>query len=130
MATGTADRVAPGDASAGTEGVSQGLGYAKYLRVLDFNADGAPDFSVEYNGPLPAQDQPLIWLNDGTGHFSTLKVRDFVAPGRESLIGWGHLVATRNGYSFITVQRNGGLSVRGLLATKPYRTAPRPVSLR
>ncbi len=126
----TAERVAAGDASAGTEGVREGQPYGRILRVLDFNADGAPDFSVEYNGGTTgqlAQDQPVIWLNDGAGHFSALRIRDFVAPGREFLIGYGHLVATRHGFSFITQQRsNARLSVMGVLATRPYRTTPLP----
>lgn len=101
-----------------------GAPWAKWVKVLDFNGDGLPDFSVEYfpsSGSLPP-GLPLIYLNDGTGHFSTLKVRDFVAPGNESVLGAGHLVRTRNGYSFITVDvTESGLLLRGLLATKPFR---------
>lgn len=117
----TADRVPQGEASVGAEGPPS---YAQRVRVLDFNQDGAPDFSVEYDpgtGQL-AQAQPLIWLNDGAGRFSTLKVGDFVAPGRESVIGCcGQLVATRNGYSFVGVGLSGGgtsVIVRGLLRAK------------
>jgi hypothetical protein len=81
------------------------------------------------------QGRPLVWLNDGTGHFSTLTVGDFVTAGNESLLGGGHLIATRNGYSFITTQfqtgggafTTRGLNVIGLLATKPYRRHLDPV---
>lgn len=98
------------------------------VRVLDFNHDGAPDFSMEFvgSGNL-SPGQPLVWLNDGTGHFSTLKVEDFVSPGREAYLGNGSLVATRNGYSFIfplTYEGSGGLRLKGMLASKPYRTTP------
>lgn len=75
--------------------------------------DGAPDFSVEFRPELNvpgfsrfARDLPLIWLNDGAGHFSTLKVGDFVAAGREAPMFGSrpHLVATRNGYSLIATK--------------------------
>lgn len=91
-----------------------------------FNHDGAPDFYVQFapGSQWLRQDQPLIWLNDGAGHFSTLKVGDFVPPGKEWLIGSDLLVATRNGYTFITTQRfpGRGLEFAGLLASTPYRT--------
>jgi hypothetical protein len=132
----TADRVPPGEGGGGTEGVSTSAPAAHWVQVLDFNQDGAPDFSVEVqpNGvlhlPLPL-GQPLVYLNDGTGHFSTLKVGDFVTLGQEDRLGLSHLMPTRNGFSFISTTYNGNpggwpLSIRGLLATKPYRTtAPR-----
>lgn len=106
----TAERVPPGEDSGGTEGVDTGAAKAgpsnRYLQVLDFNRDGAPDIFVGFlisnkNVPI-TPSQPLLWLNDGTGHFSTLKVRDFVAAGKETesptnvLATW-HLVPTRNG---------------------------------
>ncbi len=104
--------------------------------MLDFNEDGAPDFSVAFRPQLNTpgfagfpRGLPFIWLNDGAGHFSTLKVGDFVAAGSENSVFGGkpHLVATRNGYSFITTQfvpQSGILRVHGLLATKPYRITP------
>ena len=132
----TADRVPPGEAAGGTEGVNAGIvgPGSDCLQVLDFNQDGAPDFFVGFhpsNGVARiTPDQPLLWLNDGTGHFSTLKVRDFVAAGKErqspnNVLGTCRLVPTRNGYSFISVGYNGKignpLTVTGLLATRPYR---------
>ena len=97
-----------------------------WVSALDFNHDGAPDFYVQFapGSRRLTQDQPLIWLNDGTGHFSTLKVGDFVPPGKEYLIGSDFLMATRNGYTFITMQcfPGRGLEIAGLLASTPYRT--------
>jgi VCBS repeat protein len=127
----TASRLAASDAFGGTPGVATGAPWPVYVKVLDYNGDGFPDFSVEYwggGGPgsgLPP-GQPLIYINDGTGHFSTLKVRDFVAPGNAWALGGGHLVPTRNGYSFFTPYLQpgkSGLYLTGLLATKPYRQA-------
>jgi hypothetical protein len=124
----TAARVPLGDASGSSQGTQARSPLALWVRVLDFNHDGAPDFSVEFNGADFTQRQPLIWLNDGSGYFSTLKVGDFVAPGNENVLGsTPHLMATRNGYSFITqqyFQGSGGMRLRGLLATRPYRTTP------
>jgi hypothetical protein len=131
----TASRLAAGDAFGGTPGVATGSPWPLWVKVLDYNGDGLPDFSVEYYPPdvglvelgqaQPlAPNQPLIYLNDGTGHFSTLKVGDFAAPGNAQALGGGHLVPTRDGYSFITTYlRPGksGLLLTGLLATKPFR---------
>lgn len=134
----TAERVPPGEDSAGTEGVDTGAAKARpsnsFLQVLDFHHDGAPDiyvgFLITNKGVAVPPSQPLLWLNDGTGHFSTLKVRDFVAAGKETegpanVLATDHLVPTRNGYSFINVSYRGDLghplTVTGLLATKPYR---------
>ncbi len=108
-----------------------------WIEVLDFNQDGATDFFLRLGAGSAGtfqQDQPLIWLNDGTGHFSTLTVGDFVPAGRESMLGPSpHLIATRHGYSFITPRSfpgSGGLKLMGLLASKPYRITPVPSALR
>ena len=134
----TASRLSPSDAFGETPGVGYSQApWAKRVKVLDYNGDGLPDFSVEYypahldssgRQALPAI-QPLIYLNDGKGHFSTLKVADFAAPGNEWALGGGHLVATRNGYSFFTPYldpHESGLHLTGLLATKPYRQPAAP----
>lgn len=128
----SADRLAPEDASGGFDGLR--FSGAGAIDILDFNQDGAPDFFLEFGsgGRGVTRDLPLVWLNDGTGHFSTLKVADFVAAGGESQLGPSpRLVATRNGYSFIApISQGQGLRIRGLLATRPYRervpTLPQP----
>jgi hypothetical protein len=128
----TADRIPPGEASGDTEGERAPI--PRRVHVIDFNQDGAPDFFPEFRDNPLTQGQPLVWLNDGTGHFTTLKVGDFVAAGQQSLIGAKpRLMATRHGYSFITLQNfgaSGGLRVTGLLASKPYRITPPPVAAR
>ena len=124
----TAERVPAGQGSGGGDGPPASV-YPANVQVLDFNQDGAPDFAVEFiTGSTPlTQSQPLIWINDGTGHFSTLTVGDFVTAGRENVLATAHLVATRNGYSFITPRwtGSGGLKLTGVLATKPYRVTTR-----
>ena len=132
----TASRLASSDMFGGTPDVPTGSPWPVWVKVLDYNGDGFPDFAVEYffpTGPPETGDSPgkglppslpLIYLNDGTGHFSTLRVGDFVAPGNEWILGGGHLAPTRNGYSFITpylLPKMDGLHLTGLLATKPYR---------
>jgi hypothetical protein len=128
----TAERMAPADSTRGVLGVTTAQPYGPKLNVLDFNQDGWPDFAVEWlaQGTPFTQDLPLVWINDGTGRFVTLKVRDFLVPGREAALGVQiHLMATANGYSFIspiynTVTRTGGLRLTGVLATRPYRLVP------
>ena len=81
---------------------------------------------MEYFPPgsgLP-RSTPVVYLNDGAGHFKTLKVANLVAPGNESVLGPAHLMPTRNGFSFVTPQQpfdRQGLTLTGLLATKPFR---------
>ena len=119
----TSQFLSPQDAMGGQAGVATGTIWPTWVTVLDFNHDGLPDFSVEYSGGSLTQSTPLIWINDGTGHFHTLKVSDFVAPGNEWQLGDGHLTKTDHGYSFITLQDysgSGGLVETGLLATMPY----------
>jgi hypothetical protein len=126
----TAERLPPGAASGGSIGASTGAPWAMWVRPIDFNGDGFPDFAIDFNpGPHTlSQSQPLVWLNDGTGHFSTLRVADFVDPGSEWMLGAPtHLMATRNGYGFITLQSysgSGGLVLTGLLPGTPYRVTP------
>jgi hypothetical protein len=111
------------DAMTSSPGTTTGTPWAQWVRVLDFNNDGVMDFTVEYNGAMLRQSTPLVWLNDGAGHFTTLKVGDFVAPGDEWRMSGGHFVKTDQGYSYITNQydSNGGLIYAALVATQAYR---------
>lgn len=114
------------DIAKGAFAAATGTAWPTWITVLDFNRDGFSDFAVEYTGQL-TQATPLVWLNDGTGHFTTLHVSDFVNPGNEWRLGTGHLTQTDNGYSFFTTQSyNGskGLVLTGLLATSPYLNIP------
>lgn len=132
----TSIRLPPNAMSMGTS-VANTTPWPIWVRVLDFNGDGFPDFSVELNGPgIRKQNQPLIWLNDGSGHFSTLTIGDFVSTGQEWQLGSAFLMKMVNGYSFITPQiysGSGGLVMTGLLASSPYRVTPsstnRPASI-
>ena len=122
-------RLAPADAAGGIPGehsILDGV-WPIWITPLDFDGNGTPDFSVTFNrgrnGALPL-DLPIIWLNDGTGQYSTLKVGDIVANNDRVALAFAHVVPTKDGYSFIHAvasQSNGGLRVRGVLATKPYR---------
>jgi hypothetical protein len=94
----TANRLGVDDRFGGIPGAPTQTPWPMWVKVLDYNGDRFPDFAVEY-WAASAQGLPLIYLNDGTGHFSTLKVRDFVAPGNEWALGSAHLMATRSGYT-------------------------------
>ncbi len=142
----TSIRLEPHEQSSGNPGVATVAPYARRVDVLDFNGDGAADFVVTPANGVPADhgfpdralrpNQPLIWLNDGSGRFSALKVHDFI-PG-DAYDDWrwllrdAPLVRTRHGYSYIVAQSypdrvdwpvpgTDGLILTGLLATRPYR---------
>jgi hypothetical protein len=116
--------MAPSDAMTAASGVAGNGPWAMWLQQLDFNGDGVLDFAIEYNGQALKQSTPLVWLNDGAGHFTTLKVGDFVGPGDEWRMAGGHFYKTANGYSYVANQMydgSGGLIVNGLVATQAYR---------
>ncbi|MFO1328881.1 MAG: hypothetical protein U1F56_16095 [Rubrivivax sp.] len=111
------------------------------VKVIDFNGDGHPDFAVEYSlAPFSTiqwlpRSTPLIFLNDGLGASSTLKVSDFVAPGSESAVDTDTWVRTRQGYGFVTLNLppwfpRQGLVLTGLVASKPFHLRrPEPPAL-
>jgi hypothetical protein len=118
----TAERVPAGKASAGVAGAQTETPIAYWVKPLDFNQDGVLDFfiSVQGEGIALPRDQPLVYINDGTGHFSTYNVEDLVSVQQQNLIGGApKLILTKNGYSFIGLNRSGAsLSVKGLLANE------------
>ncbi len=127
----TYDRLAPADAAGGIPGehsILNGI-WPMWITPLDFDGNGTPDFSLTFsrgrNGALPL-DLPIIWLNDGTGRYTTLKVGDIVADADRVALAFAHVVPTKDGYSFIHAFATPGvgLRVRGVLATKPYRPQP------
>jgi hypothetical protein len=120
----TASAMAASDALTSVPNVATGKPWAQWLQILDFNNDGVLDFAIEYNGGSLQQATPLVWLNDGAGHFTSLKVGDFVAPGEEWRLGNGHFYKTALGYSYVTPQfynGSGGLILGGLVATQLYK---------
>ena len=126
----TSLRLQPHEQYSGNAGVATGAPWGQWVDIVDFNGDGAADFVMT---PAPSAgimaeylrpNQPLIWLNDGSGRFSALKVHDFVRPGYDWLLLQARLVRTRHGYSYIVTRSDpgsGGLILTGLLATRPYR---------
>lgn len=123
----TSSRLQPHERFGGRVGEETGAPWAQWVEVLDFDGDGVSDFAVK---PHPAgrqlrQNQPLIWLNDGSGQFAALNVHDFVQPGEEYLITGAVLMRTRHGYSFIRpviYPGSGGLVVTALLASREFRS--------
>jgi hypothetical protein len=127
----TASSMAAADAMTAVANTNTNSPWAMWVKTLDFNGDGVLDFTVEYNGQMLKQSTPLVWLNDGAGHFTTLKVGDFVAPGDEWRMAGGHFYQTDNGYSYVATQYfpgSGGINVFNMVATQPYREHAATVS--
>jgi len=119
----TALRLQPHEQSSGNAGVATDAPWAVWVDVLDFNGDGAADFVMSPFGDI-RPNQPLVWLNDGSGRFSALKAHDFVRAGYEWMLPEARLLRTRHGYSYIRTQTypgSVGLILTGLVATRPYR---------
>ena len=123
----TSLRLQPHEQSSGNAGVATNAPHPRRVQVLDFNGDGAPDFAMQAHLPLPP-NVPLVWLNDG--RFWALKVHDFFPPAGHHEWQWlladAFFMRTRHGYSLfamLSVSATGtpGLTLAGLLATRPYR---------
>ena len=100
----TADRVPQGEALGGTEGVPTATRPQRGLQVLDFNQDGAPDFFVEFR-PRPGRSRRSAAHLAQRRHRALLDAQGRrLRGGRQGSSAWSapRLVATRNGYSFIT----------------------------
>lgn len=123
----TAQLMAPADAMGGTPGTGTGTPWGMWIKPLDFNRDGFTDFTVDYNGPLVTATTPLVWLNDGTGHFSTLKAGDLGAAGELWRIAGNHWTPMAQGPGIVTLQSydsSGGLIVTGVMPTSPFPLTP------
>lgn len=123
----TAQLMAPADAMGGTPGAAAGAPWGMWIKPLDFNRDGFTDFTVEYNGPQVNASTPLVWLNDGTGHFSTLKAGDLGAAGELWRIGGNHWTGMAQGPGIVTMQSydgSGGLIVTGVVPTTAFPLTP------
>ena len=127
----TSLRLQPHEQSSGNAGVATNAPHPRRVEVVDFNGDGAADFVMQAHLPIPP-NLPLVWLNDGRGRFSALKLHDFLPPGTHQEWQWlfsdAQLVRTRHGYSFILTlltRATGrpGLTLAGLLATRPLPSA-------
>lgn len=119
------DSVLPADArSGGTPGASSGTPWGMWVKPMDFNGDGFQDFSVEMNGQYTA-GTPLVWLNDGTGHFTTIKAGDLT--NELWRLGSGHWYESASGWSILHSQgydSQGRLLMAGITATTPYTQTP------
>ena len=98
-----------------------------WVKVHDFNGDLAPDFVVQYGGPGPRQDSPIVWLNDGTGKFSVIKASAFAGAGQEWQFGGGLLVPSATGFQNYSLQMypgSNGLLMTGRVPSAPYFGRP------
>ncbi|MBI5277397.1 MAG: VCBS repeat-containing protein [Burkholderiales bacterium] len=123
-ADATNSLMAAGDRFEGVAGASSGAPWGMWVKPLDFNYDGFMDFAIEMNGQPPRASTPLVWLNDGTGHFTTIKAGDITAELPR--VGGGHWYETANGWSTIQAQgyQQGQLVLSGVTATQRYLDTP------
>jgi len=119
----TAQALSPADTSKGVQGVVTSAPTAAWVRPIDFDHNGHMDFAIEY-GTIYAglsPNDPLVWLNDGTGKFNTLKVKDFVGENPIAAVQNNHIYISSGGYSFLQMfSWELGTYIGGLTALRPY----------
>jgi hypothetical protein len=123
----SAQVLSPEGRGSAVDGVRTGNPWPMWVRVGDFNGDLAPDFRVEYTGGTLRQDTPIVWINDGKGGFSVIKVAFFVETGQEWQFGSGLLVESSTGFQNYSVQSypgSGGLLLTGRATSTPYFGRP------
>ncbi len=126
----TALRMGASDSLSGTPGLATGTLWRVFLQLLDFNGDGFTDFvtcGIAGSGQLGLKD-PLVWLNDGTGHFSTLKLGDFFDHPDSLPQTEARWIQFDNGWGMVRpyghVSYAGGMTVMVMAPTQLFSTGP------
>jgi len=95
-----------------------------HIREFDFNGDGTLDLVPE--GYQVGSGNILAWLNDGTGHYATLRTTDIANTDAVTRLAFGTYV--RAGASFKALEvftfdsqsaANAGVITEGAVITRP-----------
>lgn len=103
-----------GDPATGPDTFSERLHWTDFWQVLDVNGDGAPD--VAGHRVTAPSTAPMVYLNDGTGHFALSQPAldgaqpvswgDFDADGRLEAVTWHSTWTDAQGTSSINTFSN------------------------
>lgn len=66
----TLSHFAAADSHEGLPGENSKVGASEFIRLMDVNGDGSKDIVInQFMNNLPGADTPIVWTNDGYGHF-------------------------------------------------------------
>jgi hypothetical protein len=108
----TASHFANADRFEGQPNEISKIGASEFIRMLDVNGDGHQDLVItQFMNNPPTANTPVVWTNDGFGHFEVAVRAGQMATlsGNPSFIGTFTLpYASANGYSFSTFHNDKG----------------------
>ncbi len=121
----TLDHFKAADSREGLPNQDSNIGASQFIRLMDVNGDGSKDIVVtQFMNDLPSANTPIVWTNDGFGHFEVaLRAGQLTALANDQyFVGPFSLpVETTKGLSFSginvyqgTVYANTALAVKAL----------------
>ncbi|TPG13211.1 FG-GAP-like repeat-containing protein [Sphingomonas oligophenolica] len=115
----TNNHISGADAHGGLINKTTSEHWASAVTIKDVNHDGALDIVVGgFQGGQPSLDTPVLYLNDGRGVFSAIRLADF--PNPENLRYLTTTISSTNGESLFSIYANSGqLGFNEDLALKP-----------
>jgi hypothetical protein len=101
----TAAHFAAADSHEGLPNENSKIGASEFMRLMDVNGDGFKDIVVtQFMNSLPTANTPVVWTNDGFGHF-------------EVALRAGQLDTLANDQYFVGVYNVPFMSAKGLSFT-------------
>jgi hypothetical protein len=127
----TLDHFKAADSREGLPNQDSNVGASQFIRLMDVNGDGSLDIvASQFMNDLPSANTPIVWTNDGFGHFEVaLRAGQLTALANDPyFVGPFSLpVQTAQGLSFSGINVfQGTVYANTALATKPL---PGPVTI-
>lgn len=95
------------DSREGLPNQDSNVGASQFIKLMDVNNDGSKDIVVtQFMNDLPSANTPIVWTNDGFGHFSVaLRAGQLTALANDKyFVGVFNVpVATAKGVSFSSI---------------------------
>jgi hypothetical protein len=124
----TLDHFKAVDSREGLPGQDSNIGASQFIRLMDVNGDGSRDIVItQFMNDLPSANTPIVWTNDGFGHFDVaLRAGQLNTLANDNyFVGIFNLpVETAKGLSFSSINvHQGSVYANTALATKPLPPA-------
>lgn len=120
----TSNHFSVSDSREGLPNTDSNIGASEFIRLIDVNRDGAKDIVItQFMNDLPSANTPVVWTNDGFGHFEVaLRAGQLATLSADPYFfsGLSVPVPTADGLSFTKMAVNGDtIYTVTALASKP-----------